>query len=204
MTTYFVTGTDTDIGKTVVSALLTKQLDAFYWKPVQSGTNEAHDKEDVQRICDIPKEKILPCAYELSEPLSPHEAARLDNVEIDFNKIVKPKVTSSLVIEGAGGVFVPLNNDFMMIDLIRKMECEAIIVARSGLGTINHTLLTLNALKQYDIPVKGVVLNGPLNQGNKNAIEQFGDVRILGEIPFIEDMDFSSLEKPVFDLSSKK
>ncbi|WP_135078218.1 dethiobiotin synthase [Terasakiella sp. SH-1] len=204
MTTYFVTGTDTDVGKTVISALLTQQLGAFYWKPVQSGTIEAEDRKTVQRLADIPDEKILPCAYELREPLSPHEAARLDNVEIDIERIIKPKVTGHLVIEGAGGVFVPLNNNYMMIDLIKRMECEAIVVARSGLGTINHTLLTLNALRSNDIPVKGVILNGALNQRNKIAIEQFGNVDILGEIPYVENMDFSTMSKPVFDLSTKK
>jgi len=201
MTTYFVTGTDTDVGKTVAAALLTQQLGAFYWKPVQSGTNEAEDKEDVRRICDIPKEKILPCAYELTEPLSPHEAARIDGVQIEMERIIKPQVNAPLVIEGAGGVFVPLNDEVMMIDLIHNMGCEAIVVARSGLGTINHTLLTLEALRSKDIPIKGVILNGPLNPRNKNAIEQFGKARILGEIPFVEGLDFSELKKPLFDLS---
>jgi len=200
MTTYFVTGTDTDVGKTIVSALLTQQLDGFYWKPVQSGIIDIEDKETVQKIGDIAPERILPCAYELREPLSPHEAARRDGVEIDLAKIIKPQVNAPLVIEGAGGVFVPLNDQDLMIDLIKKMDCEVIVVARSGLGTINHTMLTLHALQDYKIPVKGVVLNGPLNPDNKNAIEQFGKVRILGEIPYIEELNFSAIEKPIFDI----
>jgi len=200
MTTYFVTGTDTDVGKTVASALLTAQLDAYYWKPIQSGIIEAEDKETVREIADIAPERILPCSYELREPLSPHEAARREGVCIDFDRIEKPEVDGPLVIEGAGGVYVPLNDDYMMLDLMKKMSCDVIIVARSGLGTINHTLLTLNALRSYEIPVKGVILNGPLNPCNKIAIEQFGKVRILGQIPFIEDLDFSKGEIPVFDL----
>ncbi|GGF51221.1 hypothetical protein GCM10011332_00520 [Terasakiella brassicae] len=200
MTTYFVTGTDTDVGKTIVSALLTQQLDGFYWKPVQSGIIDIEDKETVQKVGNIAPERILPCAYELREPLSPHEAARRDGVEIDLAKIIKPQVNAPLVIEGAGGVFVPLNDQDLMIDLIKKMDCEVIVVARSGLGTINHTMLTLHALQNYKIPVKGVVLNGPLNPDNKNAIEQFGKVRILGEIPYIEELNFSGIEKPIFDI----
>jgi dethiobiotin synthase len=201
MTSYFVTGTDTDVGKTVVSALLTRQLNGFYWKPVQSGIIEIEDKDTVQKIGRIAPERILPCAYELRDPLSPHEAARRDGIEIDMAKIVKPHVNAPLVIEGAGGVFVPLNNrGDMMIDLIKQMNCEVIIVARSGLGTINHTMLTLYALRHYEIPVKGVVMNGPLNSNNKKAIEQFGKVRILGEIPYIEGLDFSAIEKQTFDL----
>ncbi|WP_419796631.1 MAG: dethiobiotin synthase [Terasakiella sp.] len=200
MTTYFVTGTDTDVGKTIVSALLTQQLDGFYWKPVQSGIIDIEDKETVQNIGNIAPERILPCAYELREPLSPHEAARRDGVEIDLAKIIKPQVNAPLVIEGAGGVFVPLNDQDLMIDLIKQMNCEVIVVARSGLGTINHTMLTLHALRDCEIPVKGVVLNGPLNPDNKNAIEQFGKVRILGEIPYIEELNFSEIEKPIFDI----
>ncbi len=200
MTTYFVTGTDTDVGKTIVSALLTQQLDGFYWKPVQSGIIDIEDKETVQKIGNIAPERILPCAYELREPLSPHEAARRDGVEIDLAKIIKPQVNAPLIIEGAGGVFVPLNDQDLMIDLIKQMNSEVIVVARSGLGTINHTMLTLHALQNYKIPVKGVVLNGPLNPDNKNAIEQFGKVRILGEIPYIEELNFSGIEKPIFDI----
>lgn len=200
MTHYFVTGTDTDVGKTVVSTLLVRQLSASYWKPVQSGTNDIEDKNEVMRLGGIGPEKILPCVYELTEPLSPHDAAAIDGVEIDLAAIQKPDVAGDLVIEGAGGVFVPINNEFFMIDLIERMDCEVIVVARSGLGTINHTLLTLNALKERNITVKGVVLNGPLNERNKKSIEQFGKVRILGEIPYIENQDFMKLDKSLFQL----
>ncbi|WP_417795562.1 dethiobiotin synthase [Terasakiella pusilla] len=200
MTHYFVTGTDTDVGKTVVSTLLVRQLGAFYWKPVQSGTNDIEDKNEVMRLGGIGPEKILPCVYELTEPLSPHDAAAIDGVEIDMDVIQKPDVAGDLVIEGAGGIFVPINNEFFMIDLIKKMDCEVIVVARSGLGTINHTLLTLKALRDREITIKGVVLNGPLNERNKKAIEQFGKVRILGEIPYIENQDFMKLEQNLFQL----
>lgn len=200
MTHYFVTGTDTDVGKTVVSTLLVRQLNAFYWKPVQSGTKDIEDKNEVMRLGQIDAEKILPCAYELTEPLSPHDAAAIDGVEIDLATIEKPEIDGHLVIEGAGGIFVPINNEFFMIDLIEKMECEVIVVARSGLGTINHTLLTLKALRDRGITVKGVVLNGPLNERNKKSIEQFGKVRILGEIPYMEKQDFMELDQNCFQL----
>lgn len=200
MTTYFVTGTDTDVGKTVISALLVDQLKAHYWKPIQSGTNDIEDKNEVMKMAGIDESRILPCRYELTEPLSPHEAARIDGVDIDLAELTKPEVTGNLVIEGAGGVFVPINDDHLMIDVIEKMDCEAIIVARSGLGTINHTLLTLKALRDRGIAIAGVVLNGPINPNNKKAIEQFGKVRILGEIPYLEKRDFLMLEKPFFQL----
>ncbi|NVK18272.1 MAG: dethiobiotin synthase [Methylocystaceae bacterium] len=200
MTTYFVTGTDTDVGKTVVSALLVDQLNATYWKPIQSGTNDVEDKNEVMKLVGIDESRILPCRYELTEPLSPHEAARIDGVEIKLDEIEKPEVEGNLIIEGAGGVYVPINNDHMMIDLIEKMNCETIVVARSGLGTINHTLLTLKALRDKGIAITGVILNGPVNLKNKKAIEQFGKVRILGEIPYLEKRDFLMLEKPLFQL----
>lgn len=196
MKRFFVTGTDTDVGKTVISALLVKQLNASYWKPIQSGTNDSEDKKEIQKITGIPDEKILPCCYELTEPLSPHEAARIDGVEIDFDKINMPEVDGPLIIEGAGGVFVPINDDYLMIDLIKKIQCPAIIVARSGLGTINHTLLTLKALRDAKVEVAGVVMNGELNLKNKKAIEQFGKVRILGEVPYVEKWDFRSNQHP--------
>jgi len=195
MSTYFVTGTDTDVGKTVVSAWLVHHLNASYWKPVQSGMNETPDKNEIQRLCGISDHRILPSTYELNEALSPHEAARIDGIEIKLDKIVKPEVKGPLVIEGAGGVYVPLNDASFMIDLISKMGCPTIVVARSGLGTINHTLLTLSALRQNNIDVLGVVLNGPLNPKNKKAIEEFGKVPILGQIPYIKGIDVSQFEK---------
>ncbi len=200
MTCYFVTGTDTDVGKTVVSSILVKQLGAFYWKPIQTGTNDCEDKNEVLHLSGIDPEKILPCAYELTEPLSPHEAARIDGVQIVFDSIEKPEVDGPLVIEGAGGVFVPLNQDYLMIDLMVKMDCQVIVVARSGLGTINHTLLTLKALRDRDIEVAGVVLNGDLNPKNKKAIEDFGNVRILGEIPYIDNLSTESIQQPLINI----
>jgi len=136
----------------------------------------------------------------LTEPLSPHDAAKIDGVEINLEKIVKPNINAPLVIEGAGGVFVPLNDNDLMIDLIEKMDCQVIVVARSGLGTINHTLMTLKCLRDRGIQIAGVVLNGPLNDKNKKAIEQFGQVSIVGEITYIENHDFSKLTHPIFTL----
>lgn len=193
MSTYFVTGTDTDVGKTVVSAWLVHHLNASYWKPIQSGMCELPDKNEIQRLCQIPPERILPSVYELNEPLSPHEAARLDGIEIDLEQIKKPEVKGPLVIEGAGGVLVPINQTTFMIDLIEKMQCPTIIVARSGLGTINHTLLTLKILRDKSVPIAGVVMNGPLNKKNKRAIEEFGKVKVLAEIPHVQDIDLTYL-----------
>lgn len=200
MKTYFVTGTDTDVGKTVVSALLARQLKAFYWKPVQSGTSDVEDKNTVQELAGLPEEKILPCVYEFSAPLSPHEAADLEGRKISMADIELPDVDGNLIIEGAGGVFVPLNDKDMMIDLIEKLACEVIVVARGSLGTINHTLLTLSVLRTRNINVKGVILNGELNPNNKKAIEQFGNVPILGLVQQMKDLDFAALNTDLFKL----
>jgi dethiobiotin synthetase/malonyl-CoA O-methyltransferase len=177
---YFVTGTDTGVGKTVVSAILCSGMQADYWKPVQTGTNESRDSEFLN---DFSK-TIFPEAYKLREPLSPHAAARLEGVNISLEKIVaaRPSTTRPLIVEGAGGVLVPLNEHHLMIDLIQKMGLPAIIVSRSTLGTINHTLLTLEALRYRKIPIAGIVMVGPSNPQNREALEKYGRAPVVGEV----------------------
>jgi dethiobiotin synthase len=177
---YFVTGTDTGVGKTVVSAILCSGMQADYWKPVQTGTNESRDSEFLK---DFSK-TIFPEAYKLREPLSPHAAARLENVDISLEKIVAacPSTTGSLIVEGAGGVLVPLNEHHLMIDLIQKIELPAIVVSRSTLGTINHTLLTLEALRNRQISIAGIVMVGPANPQNRDALEKYGRAPVVGEV----------------------
>ena len=161
----FVTGTDTDVGKTLVCAWLVHHWKAAYWKPLQSGLPA--DSDTIQAL--VPDAEILPSRWKLSQPLSPHLAAQKDNVRIDLGDVCLPKSDKPLVVEGAGGVFAPINNDKYIIDFIAKLGIKTLVVARSGLGTINHTLLTLQALRSRAIPIWGVVMNGPLNPDNPKA-----------------------------------
>jgi len=181
--TFFVTGTDTGIGKTVVSALLTLGLDATYWKPIQSGLHEETDTEFVRRTTGLPDERVLGERFRLTEPLSPHASAEIDGVTIRMDDFTLPDtVTERLVIEGAGGLLVPINETDMIIDLIAHLKLPALLVSRSELGTLNHTFLSLEALRSRDIPVLGVVMNGPVNESNRRAIEKYGEVEVIAEL----------------------
>lgn len=192
----FVTGTDTDAGKTVISALLTLALDAHYWKPIQSGVNTDSDTRDVQSLTGLPQERFLPEAYRLTEPLSPHEAAAIDGVRIDLNAITPPALPQDapLVVEGAGGLMVPLNDKALMLDLITRLGLPVVVVARSGLGTINHTLLTLAALRAAGAEVAGVIMNGPPHPANADAIAHFGRVPVLAQVPMLGDLSPQGLK----------
>jgi dethiobiotin synthetase len=191
----FVTGTDTNIGKTIVSAWLALHLHADYWKPVQSGLDDGEtDPACVQRLAGLPPQNILRPVYSLREPLSPHEAAHREGITIDMAAIDRPQTARHLVVEGAGGVLVPLNDHAMIVDLIRHLGLPAVLVARSTLGTINHTLLSLRALRQFGVPVLGVILNGPPMPHNRTAIEQFGKVTVLAEIPPLDPLNTAALQ----------
>jgi dethiobiotin synthetase len=190
----FITGTDTGIGKTVVSAMLTKGLGATYWKPVQSGLKEETDTEAVKRLTGLPSSHFKEETYRLTEPLSPHASAAIDGIEIEMDAFEIPDFnTKHLIIEGAGGVLVPLNDKNLIIDLMAQLDIPALVVARSGLGTLNHTLLTIEALRSRDISILGVIMNGPKNESNKKAIEKYGNVKVLAELENIERLDSNSL-----------
>ncbi|MCJ8277158.1 MAG: dethiobiotin synthase [Bdellovibrionales bacterium] len=198
---FFVTGTDTDIGKTVVSAMLTLGLDARYWKPIQSGLEE---KTDTEKVMDyVGEERIIPEAYRLNSPLSPHHSAEIDKIQIEMDKIERPSLDGPLIIEGAGGLLVPINDEFTIVDVIKKMEIPVILVARSQLGTLNHTLLSLNELRKHNIAIAGVIMNGPNNLLNKTTIERWGKVKVLLELEPSEDVSkefllqkFNEMELP--------
>ncbi len=188
---FFVTGTDTDVGKTLVSAWLMSHFDArghraCYWKPVQAGTEPETDSVTVSRLASIPKERILPEAYVLPEPMAPHEAARRAGVKISMAKIVPPAADGTIVVEGAGGMLVPLTEDSYVIDLAAALQLPVILVARSTLGTINHTLLSLEALRRRGLPLAGIVLNGPETPHNRAAIERYGQADVIAEIPRLD------------------
>lgn len=177
---FFVTGTDTEVGKTVVSAVLAAGLKAGYWKPVQAGLEPATDTNRVKRWTRLPERHFYPEQYRLREPMSPHAASEIEDIDIRLESFGLPAATQKhLIVEGAGGLRVPLNRSQYMTDLILHLDLAVILVARSGLGTINHTLLSLEHLRANEIPVLGVVLNGPRNLSNEDAIQHFGQVKRL-------------------------
>lgn len=187
--TIFVTGTNTEIGKTLVCKWLCLHWQADYWKPIQSGLDAQTDSEFVAEDTQI---KIHPETYRLKQPLSPHESAKLDEISIDLNQFDVPK-SKKLIIEGAGGLLVPINERHLMSDLITHLKAPTLLVASSRLGTINHTLLTLQAMALRGISCLGVILSGPDNPSNKQAIEYYGNVKVLAQLPQLEKTDTQSL-----------
>jgi dethiobiotin synthase len=199
---FFVTGTDTEVGKTLASAWLLTQLDAAYWKPIQAGTAPTTDSATVQRLAELPASRILPEAYLLPEPMAPHEAARRANIVLDMEEIKLPLQDKLVVVEGAGGLMVPIAGGAFMIDLADSLELPIILVARSTLGTINHTLLSLEAIRRRGLPLAGVVISGSETPHNRAAIERFGQVDVIAEIPFLETINRETLKAitPELDL----
>ncbi len=191
---FCVTGTDTGVGKSVVSAILTLGLGAAYWKPIQSGigsdSEPSTDTEFVRQITGLDASHFFPERFRLTQPLSPHAAAAIDGLTLQLSDFALPKPAPNcthlpkphLIVEGAGGLRVPINSEQYITDLIRHLELPVILVARSTLGTINHTLLSIECLHRCGIPLLGVVLNGPRNLGNRQAIAHYGKTQILAEI----------------------
>ena len=190
----FVTGTDTNVGKTVLSALLVSALDAFYWKPIQTGATEGTDRNTVIRLAAIPEAHTLQESYCFDPPVSPHLAAEASGVRIDVARIQLPTgLGRPLVVEGAGGVLVPINDSELMLDLARRFGLPVIVAARSALGTINHTLLTVRALRCAKVPIKGAVMVGPRNRDNERSVERFGSIPLVGWIPWLDKIDRQAL-----------
>ncbi|GEO01492.1 ATP-dependent dethiobiotin synthetase BioD [Novosphingobium sediminis] len=192
MSAFVVTGTDTGIGKTVFSAALTGALGAHYWKPVQSGLADGADKDSVAALAALPAERIVPEAYRLTEPLSPHRAAELDLVTIDPDLLTLPEVRP-LVVEGAGGALVPLTREVTYADVFAQWGLLTIIVARTALGTINHSLLTIEALRARRVPIHGVAFVGEANEDNEATICEMGQVRRLGRLPQLPSLTSQAL-----------
>lgn len=198
---FFVTGTDTDVGKTVVCAWLAHHLNLDYWKPIQCGPDR--DAKTVRDLGGLSVDRIHPERYLLQAPLSPHTAAAMEEIYID-SQFKLPHSSRPLIVEGAGGVLVPLNNQMLVIDLIQDLGLPVLVVSRSGLGTINHTCLTLNALRSKNIPILGVVMNGSKNPANKEALEFYGKVPVLAEIELFPRLTQRALaDYPVPDLLRK-
>jgi dethiobiotin synthase len=201
MTALIVTGTDTDVGKTVVSAMLMLVLDGVYWKPVQAGTEETTDRERVRALTGLGPAHFLRERYVLREPLSPHRAAELDGVEIDPETLALPSEIPSarrLIIEGAGGVLVPLNRRMLQAELFARWRAPAILCARTRLGTINHTLLSLEALRRHDVQVLGIVFVGDAMPDTEQTIAAFGRTKVLGRVPILPVLSANAL-RAAFD-----
>jgi dethiobiotin synthetase len=185
----FVTGIDTGIGKTLVAAILTEKLKADYWKPVQAGDLGACDTQKVKSLVSNTLSVFHPETYRLSQPFSPHKAAAIDKIKIDPEKFIMPVTDNQLIIEGAGGLMVPLCDDFLIIDLIKKLDAEVVLVSKNYLGSINHTLLSVLALKQYRIPVRGIVFNGQKDIYSKTFILEYSGYNELGHINNLDKID---------------
>ena len=177
----FITGISTDVGKTIASAIITETLQADYWKPIQAGDLDHSDSHKIEAFISNKKTVIHPNSYKLNTPASPHLAAQIDGITIDINKITEPNTKNHLVIEGAGGVFVPLNETDCVIDLIKK-DYKTIVVSRHYLGSINHTLLTIEALKNKNITIVGIIFNGEENKSSEEIILKKTGISYIGRI----------------------
>ena len=190
-----ICGTDTDVGKTIVSSFFVQGLKSIYWKPIQSGTEESTDTQTVCKLLDLAPNRYLPERYKFKAPVSPHWAAEKESRFIEPKNLHLPNLDKSIVIETAGGLMVPLNRNWLQIDQIKVWGSPIVLVARTGLGTLNHTLLSLEALRNRNINVLGIVLNGPPHNDNPKTIEQFGDTKILANLPIFEEVSAQILLK---------
>lgn len=190
----FVTGIGTGVGKTVVSAILVEKLQADYWKPIQSGDLDNSDTEKVKSLVSNQISKFHPERYRLTQSFSPHKSAALDGIEIELDKLILPETNNQLIIEGAGGLLVPLNDKEFMIDLIQKLDVEVILIVEHYLGSINHSLLSIEALQSRNINIKGIVFNGDADPYSEDVIKSYKDIYILGRIYKTEYVDFDFIK----------
>ena len=190
----FVSGTDTNVGKTLLSALLVAALDAIYWKPIQTGASEGTDRQTVIKLAEIAETQTIPESYCFEPPVSPHLAAEASGVRIDLARIEAPaNLDTPIIVEGAGGILVPINESDLMLDLARHLGFPVLIAARAAVGTINHTLLTVRALRCAKIALHGVVMIGDRNRDNERSVEHFGAVPVVGTIPWLDTLDRQTL-----------
>jgi dethiobiotin synthetase len=202
--TIVVTGTDTDIGKTVFAAGLTAALGARYWKPVQAGLADGSDAASVVTL-GVPADHALPEAYRLTTPCSPHLAAEIDGVTIDPDLLALPQVDGPLVVEGAGGVMVPVTRELIFADLFARWGKPVVLVARTGLGTINHSLLSIEALRSRGVPILGIAFVGDAVEDSEETIATIGKVRRLGRLPRLAPLNAATLAEAFaenFDLEA--
>ncbi|MDB5118475.1 MAG: dethiobiotin synthase [Mucilaginibacter sp.] len=195
----FITGIGTGIGKTIVAAILTESLNADYWKPIQSGDLDNSDTKKVKSLITNSKTVLHPESYRLTQPYSPHKSAAIDGIRIDPEQIILPETSNKLVIEGAGGLMVPLNDNFLMVDLIPQLNAEVILVVQHYLGSINHTLLSLEVLRGRKIPVKAIIFNGDKDEYSEKAISNYIKCKTLS-IPKIDKVNKESIAAQKIEL----
>ena len=191
---FVICGTDTDIGKTLISSFLVRGLNSFYWKPIQSGIDLETDSQTVARLAKVNKAKIINEAYIFKEPLSPHWAAEIDQKVINFQLLNLPNVDGPLIVETAGGLMVPITRNYLQIDQIKQWDIPVILVCKSGLGTLNHTLLSIEALKKRNIKILGIVINGEKHLDNPKTLTEFSKIPIITEFPCIQKIDSKHLD----------
>ena len=201
---FIICGTDTDVGKTLISSFFVRGLQSFYWKPIQSGVETETDSQLIFRLSGVKKEKILREAYIFNTPVSPHWAAEIDGKNIDMNLLNLPSIDGSLVIETAGGLMVPITRNFLQIDQLKKWNLPVIIVCRSSLGTLNHTLLSIEALKKRNIKILGLMINGEKHLDNPKTLQQFSKLPIIAEFPRLSNVDKNILDKLWKELNIEK
>lgn len=181
MNKIFITGIGTDVGKTIVSAIVVEALKADYWKPVQAGELEFSDSDKIRSLISNDRSRIFKNSYALKTPMSPHAAAAIDGITIELDKIIIPDTLNNIVIEGAGGLLVPLNEKDTILDIIEN-DYKIIVVSRHYLGSINHTLLTIETLRNQGFEISGIIFSGIENETTENIIEKLSEVLILGRI----------------------
>jgi len=201
---FIICGTDTDVGKTLISSFFVRGLQSFYWKPIQSGIETETDSQSILRLSEIKKENILKEAYIFKKPVSPHWAAEIDEKNIDINLLKLPSIDGSLIVETAGGVMVPITRNFLQIDQIKRWDLPVIIVCRSSLGTLNHTLLTIEALKKRNIKILGLIVNGEKHLDNPKTLQEFSKLPIIAEFPRISNVDKNNLDRLWEELNIEK
>lgn len=194
---YIVAGIGTEVGKTVIAAILTEQLHADYWKPVQAGDLHHTDTDKVRQWVSNPVTQFHPEAYRLKTPMSPHGAAFIDGLRIEEEKLALPTTTNHLIIELAGGLMVPLRTDYLIIDWLETIKIPVILVSRFYLGSINHTMLSIDALKRRNIPIQGIIFNGEMVESSKEAILEYSNIAMLGHIDINEPPSISMVKKHV-------
>ena len=190
-----ICGTDTDVGKTIVSSFFVQGLKGTYWKPIQSGTEEGTDTKTICNLLSLEPNSYLPERYKFKAPVSPHWAAEQESAFIEPSNLKLPDLDELIIIETAGGLMVPLNRDWLQIDQLKAWGAPIILVARTGLGTLNHTLLSLEALKHRNLDVLGIILNGPPHKDNPKTLEQFGDTKILASLPIFDEVNAKVLSQ---------
>lgn len=192
---YFISGIGTDVGKTIVSAVLVEALEADYWKPIQAGDLNYSDKDKVRALVANEVSVFHPNIYALKTPVSPHDAAKRDGIQIELENIQCPQTSNHLIIEGAGGLLVPINANEMVVDMIKPFNSELILVMNNYLGSINHTLLSLAYIKSNDIPLKGVIICGEPYTEGEDLILSYSGVRLLGRIPWMADLNQKEISR---------